>query len=247
MNKQLSILQYNVNKSREQVMAPLLADENTWEYDIIAIQEPWRNKFQTTTYHPIKDRFDLVYNTHRKTRVCFFINRHLKGTWSHIHHTPDLDSLHLQIQDGDQRKTLHIHNIYNPIEGTENRQSTLPDLRKALEEDRRGEHLIVGDFNLHHPMWAGTQLRRSSIEAGDLLEIIMDYHLELLLPVGTKTRQEQGEPSTIDLVFGTQQLVPKTISCDLAGNELDHDSNYLLITTLLEMSITTYLERKRWL
>lgn len=42
-------------------MAPLLADENVWKYDIIAIQEPWWNHFETTTYHLIKDRFDLIY------------------------------------------------------------------------------------------------------------------------------------------------------------------------------------------
>ena len=63
MNKTLSILQYNVNKSQEQVMAPMLTDENVWKYDIIAIQEPWRNKFQAATYHPVKDCFNLVYNT----------------------------------------------------------------------------------------------------------------------------------------------------------------------------------------
>ena len=44
-------------------MAPMLADENIWKYNIIAIQEPWRNKFQAAIYHPVKDCFNLVYNT----------------------------------------------------------------------------------------------------------------------------------------------------------------------------------------
>lgn len=91
----LTVLQYIINKSRERVMAPLLADENVWKYDIIAIQEPWRNQFQTTTYHPVKDRFDLVYNKQPNTQVCFFINSQLRGAWTHTHHIPDLDTLHL--------------------------------------------------------------------------------------------------------------------------------------------------------
>jgi hypothetical protein len=39
-NNSLSILQYNVRKSRDQVMASLLANEKALEYDIIALQEP---------------------------------------------------------------------------------------------------------------------------------------------------------------------------------------------------------------
>lgn len=42
-------------------MAPLLIDEKTWSFDVITIQEPWRNKFQHTTYNSIKDWFDLIY------------------------------------------------------------------------------------------------------------------------------------------------------------------------------------------
>jgi hypothetical protein len=32
-----------------------LPNESIWKYDIIAIQEPLRNPFQTVTYHPVKD------------------------------------------------------------------------------------------------------------------------------------------------------------------------------------------------
>ena len=227
-------------------MAPMLADENVWKYDIIAIQEPWRNKFQAATYHPVKDRFDLVYNTKEGARVCLFINCSLRGTWSYTHHTPDLDTLHLKILDEEHERTIHIHNIYNPInQATGESLSTLPNLRRALEANRSEEHIVLGDFNLHHPMWAGTQARRTSDKAGDLLELIADHHLELLLPIGTKTRQERGEPSTIDLVFGTRLLSECVLSCGLAGSDLDHDSDHLPITTLLSVTTKTPTGRKR--
>ena len=227
-------------------MAPLLADEKVWKYDIIAIQEPWRNTFQAATFHSVRDRFDLVYNTQGNTRVCFFVNCSLRGAWSHTHRTSDLDTLHLNVQDKELERRIHIHNVYNPIRQTRaDGPGALPNLHEALEADKTDEHVVLGDFNLHHPMWAGMQARKTSDEAGDLLELIADHQLQLLLPVGTKTRQERGEPSTIDLVFGTRLIAESTISCGLAGEELDHDSDHLPITTLLSVSTNGLPERKR--
>lgn len=71
------------------------------------------------------------------------------------------------------------------------------------------------------------------------------HHLELLLPVGTKTRQERGNPSTIDLVFGTSLLSESVITCSLAGRQLDHDSDHLPVTTLLSIATNNRPERKR--
>lgn len=53
----LSILQYNVMKSRTKVMAPLLRDKKMGEFDIIAVQEPWVNPVNHTTHHPLKRHF----------------------------------------------------------------------------------------------------------------------------------------------------------------------------------------------
>ncbi|KAL4412137.1 reverse transcriptase [Colletotrichum abscissum] len=61
-------------------MATLLRDPNIDNYDIIAIQEPWRNPYSATTHHPAKDRFHLCYPSSEENgsaRVCFFINKKL--------------------------------------------------------------------------------------------------------------------------------------------------------------------------
>jgi hypothetical protein len=47
----LTILQYNVRKSKDTVMATLLRDPGIDKYDILATQEPWRNPFSDTTHH----------------------------------------------------------------------------------------------------------------------------------------------------------------------------------------------------
>lgn len=56
----LSILQYNVMKSKGKVMASLLRDERIGDFDIIAIQEPWRNPYFHTTHYPCSRSFHLV-------------------------------------------------------------------------------------------------------------------------------------------------------------------------------------------
>jgi hypothetical protein len=40
-------------------MATLMRDTRTAEYDIIAIQEPWKNPYINTTHHPAKDALHL--------------------------------------------------------------------------------------------------------------------------------------------------------------------------------------------
>jgi hypothetical protein len=59
-------------KSKDKVMASLLRDKKITRYDILAIQEPWRNSFTNTTHNPIPQHFELAYMDNRKTRVCFF-------------------------------------------------------------------------------------------------------------------------------------------------------------------------------
>jgi hypothetical protein len=89
-------------------------------------------------------------------------------------------------------------------------------------------------------MWGEIQIWKTLKGAIDLLELIMDYHLELLLLVGTKIRQDNGEPSIIDLVFSTRLLLESIISCGLAGSNLDYNSDYLLVTTLLSLTTTRH-------
>lgn len=81
-------------------MIPLFEDQRVQDVDILAIQEPWRNPAQATTYHPLKGIFELVFeDKSNNTRVCFFVNKRLAlSEWSFTHNTPDLCTLHLKIE-----------------------------------------------------------------------------------------------------------------------------------------------------
>jgi len=71
--------------------------------------------------------------------------------------------------------TVHIHNIYNPSPGS-GQGGSLNDLRRALAS-LQGHHLVVGDFNLHHPLWSRPGYEHIHAEADELLDIAMDHEL----------------------------------------------------------------------
>ena len=92
----LQILQYNTHKARAKVIIPLLADEKTQAYDILAIQEPWRNEREEggRTYNPGNGGFHVVYQTGESSRVCFYVNKRLApDSWSAAFPSPDVSVL----------------------------------------------------------------------------------------------------------------------------------------------------------
>ena len=69
------ILQYNIQKSKTLVAAPLLADSAIAKFHVLAIQEPWRNPHSPTTYCPSSCNFYSSYLDSEHTRVAFYINK----------------------------------------------------------------------------------------------------------------------------------------------------------------------------
>lgn len=177
----LSIIQYNARESRDQVMMPFFDNPRTLTYDIIAFQEPWRNAEFFTTYHPQKDIFHLIYMENPFTRVCFFINKRLAASsWYATHHSPDLCTISLQLPSLEK---LHIHNIHNPII-INNAPGHLPLLSEKLATSPLDEHIILGDFNLHHPAWGGIGTKIDN-DSEVLLAVVEQYGVYLLLKTGT--------------------------------------------------------------
>jgi hypothetical protein len=58
----IRILQYNVNKSRNKVLAGLMEDPRRKNFDIIVIQKSWRNTYDHVTYNPRANGFYLIDN-----------------------------------------------------------------------------------------------------------------------------------------------------------------------------------------
>jgi endonuclease/exonuclease/phosphatase family metal-dependent hydrolase len=96
------------------------------------------------------------------------------------------------------------------------------------------KHILLGDFNLHHLYWDEYNIRNTHDKADALLVIIEEYQIQLLLPPGTLTRQKRDQTTTIDLVFATHMLSYGVITYGLADYSLDHDSDHLAVSTIIE-------------
>ncbi len=173
-HQSLNILQYNVQKSRDVVLASLFQDRWISEYHVLAIQEPWRNPFIATSYHPLKTHFHLTYFEDKETRVCFYINRHIDAsTWNVSFITKDV--ILLEIIYPAQQHKLAIINVYNELG-----MNALPDLRRTVASLATDHEIIVlGDFNLHYPLWSSARRHTNQqiAAAQPLLTIIEDFEL----------------------------------------------------------------------
>ena len=94
-----------------------------------------------------------------------------------------------------------VYSVYNPNLATP--QST--PLR-FIRDPEPGEKLVlVGDFNLHHPLW--DRYGRESACSDDLLQLAQRLQLGLATPKGECTRFAKGRrDSTIDLAWVSQTL-----------------------------------------
>jgi hypothetical protein len=243
-HQELRILQYNVQKSRDVVLASLFQDARVLEYDILAIQEPWRNPFIATSYHPLKTHYQLTYMNDTSTRVCFYINKRIDpSTWSVSFISTDI--ITLKITNHTLHNKLCIFNVYNEVA-----TNTLSKLGEAIGElDSADELLVLGDFNLHHPLWSTAHRRADQgiLNAKSLLTIVEDSHLQLLTVPGTTTHRWKDGESTIDLTFASEDVASRTIYCKVDA-KLDYDSDHLPIATAIDWSWhpATPVKRRIW-
>ena len=80
-------------------------------------------------------------------------------------------------------------------------------MREALERHQTAEQILLGDFNMHYPLWGGINSRETDPEAEDLIDIIGDFALHSTLPPGTVTFKESRTRSAIDLCYVTTGLI----------------------------------------
>lgn len=123
-----------------------------------------------------------------KPRVCFYVNKRIDPkSWSIRYHTRDACTLTMKTDSG----AIHVHNVYVESkvrdEGDENRQelrtatakATLQVVGRLLRNSGAGQHVVVGDVNLHHPLWSQTtQSQQEDEDAEDLISIMGDRDMQ---------------------------------------------------------------------
>jgi hypothetical protein len=257
----LRILQYNVRKECTKVMTPLLEDDEVKNIDVLAIQEPWFNKKTGSFYNPGFSRFHLLHKTGEDTRTCFYVNKRLKvDDWDVEFSGGDCCSLRLRREEG---PNIWIHNIYNPspssvndpsppqfidsLQGSLNLDGSLnSDSSMNTEEpphvegllNRSGEHIVLGDFNLHHPSWNNHGRFTYHASSDALLEWAARRQLKLTLPADSVTWRARGSESAIDLVFMTEGAHNAMTKCG-TREDLQVGSDHISLLTEFEWTLET--------
>ena len=139
---------------------------------------------------------------------------------------------------------IKIHNIYNPSPAliTSENPSSLPLVQQEIQEP--GEHLLLGDFNLHHPNWNNPNRYSYHKEADTLVELTEDRGMELISPHNKPTWNARGHESVIDLVFATLGVKEAVNNCG-THQEFRYGSDHIPIYTELDLSVEERTSRAR--
>ncbi len=116
-------------------------------------------------------------------------------------------------------------------------------MEKIRIRNDNSKHMILGDFNLHHPSWGGAGIQGDA-EAEDLLEIIDIHDIEMTIEPGVVTWQRRNQKSTIDLTFISNGLLERLVNC-VHGDDIDHDSDHWPIRTVLDITVPQKTPEKR--
>ena len=109
------------------------------------------------------------------------------------------------------KEDIYIHNTY--IEPTTHSARDIPPILHSLKGllENEGKHIILGDFNLHHPLWNSSMYDKHHYIADELLDIVTDIDATLYTPKGLATRNCQRgihhEQTTIDLIFSNLESI----------------------------------------
>jgi hypothetical protein len=102
---------------------------------------------------------------------------------------------------------IWIYSLYSqPPGGYSIRDYNSPILLLENLIRQEGEHIILGDFNLHHPIWSGIQNPTIHEVVEPLVHLITSYDFALLSPREVATWEARGLTSIIDLIFGTKGI-----------------------------------------
>jgi hypothetical protein len=114
--------------------------------------------------------------------------------------------LGVQVTVGKAR--LRATNMYNRGSAL-SRRAAVDVLIISTWAETSDNHMVAGDFNLHHPMWEGADHQTESQAARDLVEWAETNNMALASTTGAVTRRGQDgqRDSTIDLVWSSTEAL----------------------------------------
>lgn len=197
----LNIVQFNCGKSNGKKSRALFDSLSGDEFPILAIQEPGLYGSPGHTYVP--RNYGLARPVGEGRRVAFMVYKGLAATeWAIWDTTDYVERLRVQTSNG----PLNVINVYNPPGATtQQRPEKWEDVRRAVEGAGEEEILVLGDFNCHHPEWAGPEVDREP-KADFLINQFGQRGIQNLNEEGATTWERGEARAVLDLGFATDQI-----------------------------------------
>ena len=203
------------------------------------VQEPGYNTWTKSTYCP--KPYQLAYEAHPETRVCFMIRRDVPASqWKRRQYGPNVAALTVILQE----RTLTAINVYNP-RGNGPRVKEWPRIQEAIRE-AQGDIILLGDFNAHHPAWGGQGVACEQ-QAEHLLNETRRLDLQLLTEQGDPTWKRGEQATVIDLTFASYALSQRVEFCGTEPSwALTKDHIPIRITLNIRAAADTRAESRRY-
>lgn len=181
-------------------------------------------------------------------RSVIYINNSIPSSSYRIIPTPNADISAVRFLATTSSPPITFVNIYNPPDSL----ATLPILKVFLqslqEEHPTSELVILGGFNLHHPMGAPPRRNAQHESQSDELLVFLAVHGASLQsqPHVLTFRNIRGHQSTIDLVFTTPGVKEKYVQCEtVEDSDYDLGSDHAPILRIISADIPAQAPRPR--
>lgn len=243
----LRVLSLNVRKQPENLLS-LLNSTHPSQFDLMCIQEVPITFFNRPSLQSPHWRLILPTQANPKSppRSLIYINSFIPSDSYQVLSAPTLDLTAITLTLPSPSPPITIISLYNAPRTTK----AISDANVLLHSiDKNSNILLLGDFNLHHPMWSGDSVphRTRACDASTLLDLISAHHLTLALPPATPTffSSSRHSWSTIDLAFISQSLSESVLWCK---TESGHGSDHRAVS--VGMDLTPHQQqrqpRRKW-
>ena len=236
----IQILQQNCAR-RSTVLQTVLNDPEAAKADILCIQEPSTNR--STHLPPSHAAYYLftpsVNLRDHRPRSSIYVRKSavpaaaIKPIPSP---SPDVTAIALLQPDAPD---LIIINVY--VDPTHHRALEHVEPIITLAHQAEAHVILLGDFNLHDPLWNPPNYLVTDDKAADLIDICSTHDLVIVSQCGTPTRvstQLGHSDTTIDLVWASLEAADAIVECrTLPKHDLDFLSDHLALVTTVNLAL----------
>ena len=231
-----TILQWNIRGIHSN-KAYLQHNITTYRPDVILLQETLERKEKNNIINGYTEPISIPYSsepTKKNTGIATYISTDYSQELLEKSSSPYLDTTTIKIQNK-HGQNMTLTNIYrkHTSKNKENITHLKTHLEKINKKYEQENHLIAGDFNLHHPLWEDDYIENLSrkkdgndtqVDSADKIAETIQNNDMTILNDGRNTRLDNNRcDGAIDLTIINKKLTNTTTNWKLIDDNEEGD------------------------